>query len=100
MLGVHLSNDVFPLPKAEISFTPLYSFTTNDWNGYLNLAKNIFPKHDGTYKKVKIGVNMGRFATIGLYDNDGAANLTYEKFAPFIELHFKQKNEEVCLVMF
>ena len=93
MLGVHLSNDVFPLPKAEISFTPLYSFTTNDWNGYLNLAKNIFPKHDGTYKKVKIGVNMGRFATIGLYDNDGAANLTYEKFAPFIELHFKQKND-------
>ncbi len=93
MLGVHLSNDVFPLPKAEISFTPLYSFTTNDWNGYLNLAKNIFPKHDGTYKKVKIGVNMGRFATIGLYDNDGATNLTYEKFAPFIELHFKQKND-------
>lgn len=93
MLGVHLSNDVFPLPKAEISFTPLYSFTTNDWNGYLNLAKNIFPKHDGTYKKVKIGVNIGRFATIGLYDNDGAANLTYEKFAPFIELHFKQKND-------
>ena len=93
MLGVHLSNDVFPLPKAEISFTPLYSFTTNDWNGYLNLAKNIFPNHDGTYKKVKIGVNMGRFATIGLYDNDGAANLTYEKFAPFIELHFKQKND-------
>jgi hypothetical protein len=93
MLGVHLSNDVFPLPKTEISFTPLYSFTTNDWNGYLNLAKNIFPQHGTTYKKVKIGLNMSRFATIGLYNNDGAANLTYEKFATFIELHFNQKTE-------
>jgi hypothetical protein len=93
MLGVHLSNDVFPMTKTEISFTPLYSFTTNDWNGYLNLAKNIFPKQGGTYKKVKIGLNMARFATIGLYDNDGTANLTYEKVAPFIELHFKQKND-------
>ncbi len=102
MLGVHLSNDVFPLPKAEISFTPLYSFTTNDWNGYLNLAKNIFPKHDGTYKKVKIGVNMARFATFGLIQNgiringidyDYSMNTTYEKFAPFIVLHFKQKND-------
>jgi hypothetical protein len=91
MLGVHLSNDVFPLPKTEIGFTPLYSFTTNDWNGYLNIAKNIFPKHGTTYKKVKIGLNMTRFATIGLYDNDGVAKLTYEKFAPFIELHFNQK---------
>ncbi|MCF8428498.1 MAG: M1 family metallopeptidase [Bacteroidia bacterium] len=91
MLGIHLSNDVFPLPKTEISFTPLYSFTTNDWNGYLNLAKNIFPKHGTTYKKVKIGLNMSRFATIGLYNNNGLAKLTYEKFAPFIELHFNQK---------
>ena len=91
MLGVHLSNDVFPMPKTEISFTPLYSFTTNDWNGYLNLAKNIFPAKDGTYKKVKIGVNMSRFAKIGFFNNDGGANLTYEKFVPFIELHFNQK---------
>ncbi len=91
MLGVHLSNDVFPLPKTEISFTPLYSFTTNDWNGYLNIAKNIFPQHGTTYKKVKIGVNMSRFATIGLYNNDGLTKLSYEKFAPFIELHFNQK---------
>ncbi len=91
MLGVHLSNDLFPMPKTEISFTPFYSFTTNDWNGYLNIAKNIFPQHGTTYKKVKFGLNMSRFATIGLYNNDGAANLTYEKFAPFIELHFNQK---------
>lgn len=102
MLGVHLSNDVYPLPKTEISFTPLYSFTTNDWNGYLNLAKNIFPKHGTTYKKVKIGVNMSRFATIGLVqkgiilnsiETDYFMNSTYEKFAPFIELHFNQKTE-------
>jgi len=93
MLGVHLSNDVFPLPKTEMSFTPLYSFTTNDLNGYLNLAKNIFPKHGTTYKKVKIGLNMSRFATIGLYNNDGLTKLSYEKFAPFIELHFNQKTE-------
>lgn len=100
MLGVHLSNDVFPLPKTEISFTPLYSFTTKDWNGYLNLAKNIFPKHEGTYKKVKIGLNMSRFATIGLIqkgywlngvETDFFMNSTYEKFEPYIELHFNQK---------
>jgi hypothetical protein len=100
MLGVHLSNDVFPLPKTEISFTPLYSFTTKDWNGYLNLAKNIFPKHEGTYKKVKIGLNMSRFATIGLIqkgywlngvETDFFMNSTYEKFEPYIELYFNQK---------
>lgn len=100
MLGVHLSNDVFPLPKTEMSFTPLYSFTTNDWNGYLNLAKNIFPKHGTTYKKVKIGLNMSRFATIGLIQKgfwlngvemDYIMNSIYEKFEPYIELHFNQK---------
>lgn len=102
MFGVHLSNDVFPLPKAELSFTPLYSFTTNDWNGYLNLAKNIFPQHGTTYKKVKIGLNMSRFATIGLIQKgfwlngvvmDYFMNSTYEKFEPYIELHFNQKTE-------
>jgi hypothetical protein len=102
MLGVHLSHDVFPLPKTEISFTPLYSFTTKDWNGYLNIAKNIFPQHGTTYKKVKIGLNMLRFATIGLIQKgfllndvemDYSMNSTYEKFEPYIELHFNQKTE-------
>ena len=100
MLGVHLSNDVFPLPKTEMSITPLYSFTTNDWNGYLNITKNIFPQHGTTYEKVKIGLNMSRFASKGLVQKgiwlhgvemDYFMNSTYEKFEPYIELYFNQK---------
>lgn len=86
MLGLFINNDFFPDPKTEFNFTPLYSFTTNDLNGYLSIARN-FHVSSTILKNIKIGVNTSRFGTNSF---DGSTDISYEKLAPSIELDFKQ----------
>lgn len=86
MLGLFINNDFFPDPKTEFNFTPLYSFTTNDLNGYLSIARN-FHISSTILKNIKIGINTSRFGTKSF---DGSTDISYEKLAPSIELDFKQ----------
>jgi hypothetical protein len=86
MLGLFINNDFFPDPKTEFNFTPLYSFTTNDLNGYLSIARN-FHVSSKVLKNIKIGFNTSRFGTKSF---DGLTDISYEKLAPSIELDFKQ----------
>ncbi len=86
MLGLFINNDFFPDQKTEFNFTPLYSFTTNDLNGYLSIARN-FHISSSILKNIKIGVNTSRF---GKKSFDGSTDISYEKLAPSIELDFKQ----------
>jgi hypothetical protein len=86
MLGLFINNDFFPDQKTEFNFTPLYSFTTNDLNGYLSIARN-FHVSSTILKNIKIGVNTSRFGTNSF---DGSTDISYEKLAPSIELDFKQ----------
>ncbi len=106
MLGLFINNDFFPDQKTEFNFTPLYSFTTQDWNGYFGFAKNLsISSH--FIKSIKLGINVARFSTIGLIENgfafkdtsgndsaymDFTSGTIYEKIAPFIEIDFKQAN--------
>jgi hypothetical protein len=101
MLGLYIANDIFPTQKTEFDFVPMYSFTTNDLNGYLKLSRNMFTINNRLIRKVKVGVNASRFASLGLIKDgfkdslgikhDLTTSTTYEKFSPFIEIHFKQK---------
>lgn len=101
MLGVYLANDIFPAQKTEFDFVPMYSFTTNDLNGYLKLSRNMFTINNRLIRKVKVGVSASRFGSMGLIKDGYTDSLgyvrgiitTYEKLAPFIEIHFKQKTE-------
>jgi hypothetical protein len=97
MLGVYLANDIFPAQKTEFDFVPMYSFTTNDLNGYLKLSRNMFTTDSKLLRKIKIGITSSRFASNGLIKNDLSdvitTNTSYEKLSPFIEIHFKQKTE-------
>jgi hypothetical protein len=101
MLGVYLANDIFPAQKTEFDFVPMYSFTTNDLNGYLKLSRNMFTINSRLIRKVKVGVSASRFGSMGLIKDGYTDSLgyvrgiitTYEKLAPFIEIHFKQKTE-------
>jgi hypothetical protein len=89
MLGLFINNDFFPDQKTEFNFTPLYSFTTNDLNGYLSIARN-FHVSSTVLKNIKIGVNTSRFGTKSF---DESTDISYEKLAPSIELDFKQATE-------
>jgi hypothetical protein len=106
MLGLFINNDFFPDQKTEFNFTPLYSFTTNDLNGYFSLARN-FHVSSSLLKNIKVGINTSRFGTVGLIRNgltlkdingkdssslDVVNGTTYEKIAPYIEIDFKQSN--------
>lgn len=103
MLGLYIANDIFPTQKTEFDFVPMYSFTTNDLNGYLKLSRNLFTTDNKLLRKIKIGLSASRFASYGLIKDgykDGSGNSfdissasTYEKFSPFVEIHFKQKTE-------
>ncbi len=88
MLGLFINNDFFPNQKTEFNFTPLYSFTTSDWNGYFGLAKNISISSP-FIKSIKLGINAARFASKGLVGNQ-FGGITYEKLAPRVEINFKQ----------
>ncbi len=57
MLGLYIANDIFPNQKTEFDFVPMYSFTTNDLNGYLKLSRNMFTINNRLIRKVKVGVN-------------------------------------------
>lgn len=103
MLGVYIANDIFPTQKTEFDFVPMYSFTSNDLNGYLKLSRNMFTTDSKLLRKIKIGIASSRFASYGLIKDglkDGSGNSsdisapsTYEKVSPFVEIHFKQKTE-------
>ncbi len=103
MLGLYIANDIFPAQKTEFDFVPMYSFATNDINGYFKLARNLYPSENKCVNKIKVGISAARFASLGLIkdgfrdslgiNHDLTTSTTYEKFTPYIEIHFKQNTE-------
>jgi hypothetical protein len=104
MAGIAFYNSIFPQKRNEFVLLPMYSFNTNDVNGYAQYWHNFYPS--GRIQRIQLGFNFARFATNGLVTNSlnaeiqnninqfGAlyAGTSYEKFAPFITLHIKPKN--------
>jgi len=103
MLGFAFYNSLFPQKKNEFVLMPVYSFNTNDVNGYANYWHNFYS--EGKIRNIQVGFKSARFATKGLFYNSGDdtlnsyvknygsyyGNITFEKFAPFIAFNIKPK---------
>jgi hypothetical protein len=106
MLGVAFYNSLMPQKKNEFVIAPLYSFGTNDLNGYVQYWHNWYTK--GKIRNIQAGFKSARFASQGVYYNSGDPSLhsifapggagnyygdiSYEKFAPFITFNLQPKN--------
>ena len=82
MLGLSFyNNPVFP-GKFDFRISPMYSFETQNLNGYANIAYNIKPQKS-FIRKIRIGINSSLFN----YDNFEFKN-QYTKIAPEIKINF------------
>lgn len=109
MLGLAFYNSLFPQKKNEYVFMPVYSFNTNDVNGYANYWHNFYK--EGKIRNIQLGFKSARFASKGVFYNSSDekyialldtaqkyngirsyyGGITYEKFAPFMSIHLKPK---------
>ncbi|MCA0427193.1 MAG: M1 family metallopeptidase [Bacteroidetes bacterium] len=93
MLGLAFYNTIFNERKTELAFTPLYSFERKTWNGYFNIHRNWYPSSGSRIQKISAGLNLARFGTQGLIEQDNAQTLYtesfYEKISPFVQINLK-----------
>ncbi|MBO6515522.1 MAG: M1 family metallopeptidase [Bacteroidia bacterium] len=86
MLGLWVNNHVTPTNRFTFSATPLYSFATNDVNGYLNVNYKIF--RNAGLRQVKLGVKGSRFAYL-----DG--NFSYNRVVPYLTLNMRNRDKRI-----
>ncbi|MCF8296301.1 MAG: M1 family metallopeptidase [Saprospiraceae bacterium] len=75
------SNPAFP-GKFEFQFSPMYSFVTNNLNGYANMAYNIYPQNN-IIRRIQIGVKSSQFNY-----SDYEFQNQYTKIAPELRINF------------
>lgn len=80
LLGIGLHNIGFPGHKTEYLIMPLYSFETEDINGYAQIY-HIAPIRKKNIQNIEYGVKAARFA----FNNFGS--YTYNKINPYIKAH-------------
>ncbi|MCF8252938.1 MAG: M1 family metallopeptidase [Bacteroidia bacterium] len=99
MLGIAFYNNLFPEKKNEFLFMPVYSFGSNDLNGYLDYSHNWYKP--GKVRAIQLGFKSSRFATNGIYFQTTPGSdiptsvydgISYEKFAPFVQLKLQPKH--------
>lgn len=103
MLGLAFYNSMFPQKKNEFIIMPVYSFTTENINGYAQYWHNFYTS--GKIRNIQVGFKAARFASEGvLYKGFGNVqslidlygsyytDITYEKFAPFVSINLQPKN--------
>lgn len=83
MPGISIyNNPAFP-GKFDFQFSPMYSFATNNLNGYANMAYNIYPQNN-IIRRIQIGVKSSKLN----YDDYEFQN-QYTKIAPEIKVNFQ-----------
>jgi hypothetical protein len=91
MLGLSLYNSLIPRKKVEFILTPVYSFATNDVNGYFSVWRN-FNLNRG-YNTIRIGLKSARFGTETYVNNTlGTTDATFEKIELFGQFRVQPKN--------
>lgn len=104
MLGLAFYNSLMPQKRNEFVIAPLYSFGTNDLNGYVQYWHNWYTQ--GKIRNIQVGFKSARFASQGVFYNSGDpsihailepngsyyGDISYEKFAPFITFNLQPKN--------
>ena len=91
MLGLAYYNHTLFEKKFETEIAPLYAFGNKDISGIANARFNLHPK--SIFSTINIGFKSQRFA----YRNEAGTNVngnvvSYNKFAPYINLDFKKKS--------
>jgi hypothetical protein len=103
MVGVAFYNSLLPQKRNEFVIAPMYSFGTNDLNGYAEYWHNWYPK--GKIRNIQLGFKSARYASQGVFFNSGDPDLqnyiaqsgnyygdiSYEKMAPFLTFHLQPK---------
>jgi hypothetical protein len=87
MFGMAFYNSIIPAKKFEYVLAPLYSFSTENINGYSSAFYHITP--NSLFQDISVGANASSFT----YLNYGEQQLEYYKLAPSITFDFKKKRE-------
>lgn len=84
MLGAAFYNSIIPRKNFEFEVMPLYSFGTNDLNGYAHLAYTHYP--NAVFQRIEFGAITTRYAyeTIPF-------NMSFNKIAPEVTFTVKKK---------
>lgn len=91
MFGIAIHNYTFPSNKLEYFITPLYSKTTNQWNGTGNVSYHTCIGNNGA--KIVLSLRGGTFSMNKFIDSTNNANyLKYTKINPSIKIFFGNKN--------
>lgn len=85
MVGLALYNSTLPSKKFEYLLAPMYSFHTEEINGYASAFYHIMPSF--IFQDITIGGAAKSFT----YLNIGNQELKYYKLTPKLEIEFKKK---------
>ena len=85
MVGLALYNSTLPSKKFEYILAPLYSFYTNELNGYASAFYHIMP--NTFIQNMAVGASAKSFTML----NYGEQELKYYKINPRIEIEFRKK---------
>jgi len=85
MVGMALYNSTLPSKKFEYILAPLYSFYTNELNGYASAFYHIMP--NTFIQNMAVGASAKSFTML----NYGEQELKYYKINPRIEIEFRKK---------
>ncbi|HNQ12456.1 MAG TPA: M1 family metallopeptidase [Bacteroidia bacterium] len=96
MTGLSIYNIFLPEKKFEFAFTPLYSFRTEELNGFANFHLNLYPS-SGSSRRIQLGVKGQKFSyQIREYQKDSLSTqrdfLSYQVFAPYLEVDLYNKD--------
>ncbi|NQX98649.1 MAG: M1 family metallopeptidase, partial [Flavobacteriales bacterium] len=85
MLGMAFYNSIIPFKKFEYVLAPMYSFNTENINGYISAFYHIHPT--SIFHDITVGVNSTSFT----YRNIGTEISEYYKIVPTATFNFKKK---------
>ncbi|MDT8413573.1 MAG: hypothetical protein RQ875_13995, partial [Vicingaceae bacterium] len=85
MMGMAFYNSLIPSKKFEYILAPLYSFSTNEINGYASAFYHIMP--NTFIQNMAVGASVKSFTLL----NQGEQQLKYYKLNPRVEIDFKKK---------
>ena len=90
MLGLAFYNSILPEQANEFTWSPMYSFHTNNINGYFDFKHRFYPLNP-IIKNIALGIQMKSYAH-QIPDNGSNTNAQYSKFEPYIETELKPSN--------
>jgi hypothetical protein len=92
MIGMAFYNNTLPLNKFNYSIAPMYAVSSENINGYANLAYHIMP--NSVFQDITLGVNASSFSYLRFNTSQvesGREILEYYKLTPRLSLKFKKK---------